>query len=133
MSRKMIDYKVEGDKITSIDGYKVGGGGGVVNVENLTFTVSISTGNMEVGDFKSFASSDIAIDTINTTTLFYVPFVYSTVNKPYLSNTATLLTVIQYIDEDNGKAYLRINTICLKAGTYSANLTFNVKRVYSNN
>ena len=27
MSRKMIDYKVEGGKITSIDGYEVGGGG----------------------------------------------------------------------------------------------------------
>lgn len=26
MSRKMIDYQVEGGKITSIDGYKVGGG-----------------------------------------------------------------------------------------------------------
>lgn len=28
MSRKMIDYKVEDGKITSIDGYEVGGGGG---------------------------------------------------------------------------------------------------------
>ena len=28
MSRKMIDYKVENGKITSIDGYEVGGGGG---------------------------------------------------------------------------------------------------------
>ena len=26
MSRKMIDYQVEGDKISTIDGYKVGGG-----------------------------------------------------------------------------------------------------------
>ena len=27
MSRKMIDYQVEGNKISTIDGYKVGGGG----------------------------------------------------------------------------------------------------------
>lgn len=32
MSRKMIDYKVENGKITSIDGYKVGGGGENYNV-----------------------------------------------------------------------------------------------------
>ena len=39
MSRKMIDYKVEEGKITSIDGYKVGGGeavSGQVLLDNIT-------------------------------------------------------------------------------------------------
>ena len=30
MSRKMIDYKVENGKITSIDGYEVGGGNTII-------------------------------------------------------------------------------------------------------
>ena len=37
MSRKMIDYKVENGKITSIDGYEVGGGGGY-KIKKLTVT-----------------------------------------------------------------------------------------------
>ena len=37
MSRKMIDYKVEDGKITSIDGYEVGGGGGY-KIKKLTIT-----------------------------------------------------------------------------------------------
>ena len=37
MSRKMIDYKVEDGKITSIDGYEVGGGGGY-KIQKLTIT-----------------------------------------------------------------------------------------------
>ena len=37
MSRKMIDYKVEDGKITSIDGYEVGGGGGY-KIKKLTVT-----------------------------------------------------------------------------------------------
>lgn len=45
MSRKMIDYKVEDGKITSIDGYEVGGGGSeesyTVAVTNVTLKSSM--------------------------------------------------------------------------------------------
>ena len=40
MSRKMIDYKVEDGKITSIDGYEVGGGGGGSYTVNPKITKS---------------------------------------------------------------------------------------------
>lgn len=167
MSRKMIDYKVENGKITSIDGYNVGGGeeltgeslmnatkdsttitrtldtdgkvkldavggGGGTNVQELLFKVNVSTGDMNVGDVKSFRSNNIMIDTTNTTTLCYVPFYFSTVDTPYDTNTATTLTITEYIGEDNGKANMKISIICLKAGKYTANLTFAAKRLYTN-
>ena len=45
MSRKMIDYKVENGKITSIDGYELGGGGsGGVN-----YNVAIQSVQKELG------------------------------------------------------------------------------------
>ena len=108
-----------------------GGGGGGANVQNLTFKVNVSTGNMEVGDVKSFISNSIAIDTTNTNTLCYVPFYFSTVDEPYGTNTATTLTITEYISEDNGRAKMKISIICLKAGTYTANLTFAATRIYT--
>ena len=44
MSRKMIDYKVEDGKITSIDGYEVGGTGGGGN-----YSVAVQSVNKEIG------------------------------------------------------------------------------------
>ena len=38
MSRKMIDYKVEGNKISTIDGYKVGGGDELTAGKNITIS-----------------------------------------------------------------------------------------------
>ena len=62
MSRKMIDYKVENGTITSIDGYRVGGGGTAVEanpqdeatqqlekikIDNITYSTSGGTNNYD--------------------------------------------------------------------------------------
>ena len=52
MSRKMIDYQVENGKISTIDGYKVGGGDDIEPTKFGIITVSSnSTANIKAGDY----------------------------------------------------------------------------------
>ena len=44
MSRKMIDYKVENGKITSIDGYEVGGGGS----GDVNYNIAVQSAKKEI-------------------------------------------------------------------------------------
>ena len=74
MSRKMIDYQVEGNKISTIDGYKVGGGGDELHFKTMYIcTTSPYSANSEsnvqsLNDGTWFTIQSASIDLTNILT-----------------------------------------------------------------
>ena len=132
MSRKMIEYQVDADKITSIDGYKVGGGGGKeIKSTNIYFRYSLNRQDWKVGDATYLDSESVQITPVNTKTAFYQPYEVSYLMKPYEDNTATLLITYESTYESSGYVKGRINIVCLKAGSSSLDLSLTQKRFYT--
>lgn len=59
MSRKMIEYEVADGKITSIDGYKVGGGGDATTKQDKLYTKANSGITLTEEEGKSYIGSQL--------------------------------------------------------------------------
>ena len=112
MSRKMIDYQVEGGKISTIDGYKVGSDKKV----KLTYTPEY----LDYQNYESGATIEVG-KTYKTAEQYMkeneLPMVNANSSIVHTSGTATL---IEMVGIDDGYQYGTM--VCIKAGTLSSGI-----------
>ena len=159
MSRKMIDYQVEGNKISTIDGYKVGGdeitGSAIMGVskDSDTITRTLDTDGKVKFDTKGgneiiFTDREIRIsnyfpkkaynigDTFNPSTSLddtdavivgaQIPQIPNLINVGGESGPTFSASVYYSVGFKGSKQRIYILLTCIKAGTISNTVSFNV-------
>ena len=149
MSRKMIDYQVENGKISTIDGYKVGGGD---DIEPTKFSViaisSNSTAKIKEGSYTEGDTIPYAISKQMYTNVYGEQKALMMKSKPILLtvNTDPAYTVYKIgtalfsiepitngielnpgATNDDIFASVSFSAICIKAGTVAASDSFQLR------